>query len=81
MHISKFPRYVRGVITFELNADKTEEFLNECNKNNLDLFCIRHNNDRLEVSCLVYTYKKIQQLKIAGMTVCLDRLPDKVLSC
>ena len=66
MHINKFPRYLRGTVTFEINADKSEEFLNECIKNKLDLFCIQRKNKTLRVGCLVPTYKKIQKLKIAG---------------
>ena len=66
MHINKFPRYLRGTVTFEINADKSEEFINECAKNNLDLFCIRRQDKTLEIGCLVSTYKKIQKIKIAG---------------
>lgn len=66
MHINKFPRYLRGAITFEINADKSEEFLNECAKNKLDLFGICRRSNALRIGCLVSTYKKIQKLKIAG---------------
>lgn len=65
MHINKFPRYLRGTVTFEINADKSEEFLNECAKNKLDLFCILRQDKTLRIGCLVPTYKKIQKLKIA----------------
>ncbi len=66
MHINRFPRYLRGVVAFEINADKSEEFLNECAKNKLDLFDIRRQNKALMIGCLVSTYKKIQKLKISG---------------
>lgn len=66
MHINKFPRYLRGTVTFEINEGKSEEFLNECIKNKLDLFCIRRQDKKLRIGCLVPTYKKIQKLKIAG---------------
>ena len=66
MCISKFPRYLRGTVTFEISSDKSEEFLNECNKNKLDLFCIKRVGEKVRIGALVSTYKRIQKLKIAG---------------
>lgn len=67
MHITKFPRYLRGIVTFEIKGNKTEEFLNICAKKRLDLFQIEFGKDKTVMSCLVVTYKQIQKLKIKGL--------------
>lgn len=67
MHITKFPRYLRGIITFEISSDKTEEFLNLCSKKGYDLFHIDKGKDKTILSCLVVTYKQIQKIKIKGL--------------
>ncbi len=67
MHITKFPRYLRGIITFEISGDKTEEFLNICSKKGYDLFHIDTNKDKTVLSCLVVTYKQIQKIRIKGL--------------
>ncbi len=67
MHITKFPRYLRGIITFEIKGSKTEEFLNICAKKGLDLFEIEFGKDKTVMSCLVATYKQIQKIKIKGL--------------
>ena len=67
MHITKFPRYLRGIITFEINGNKTEEFLNICAKNKLDLFQIEFGKNKTKISCLTVTYKQIQKIKISGL--------------
>lgn len=67
MPIHKFPRYLRGYVTFEIKEKGREEFINFCSKNDINLFDLHLNKDVLTASCFVSDYKKTKKARISGL--------------
>lgn len=67
MYIQNIPRYLRGYVKFQINTNSAPEFLSYCSKNNINLFDTKIINDTLVSSCLVYDYRKMNNVKIKGL--------------
>jgi len=67
MQIHKLPRYLRGYVTFEINSLYSNEFLNFCANNNIDLFSTKIIDKKLISNCLVSDYKKTSKVRISGL--------------
>ncbi len=67
MIITKFPRYLRGYVTFEIKGEKIEEFLNLCAQKKIDLFQIKVEKERATIRCLVSAYKQVQKIRVSGL--------------
>ncbi len=67
MPIHKFPRYLKGYVTFEIKGNGREEFLSFCSKNDINLFDLKINNDIFTASCFVSDYRKTKNVKISGL--------------
>lgn len=67
MIIKKIVEYLVGYIDFEIKGTDTEVFLEECSKNNINLYNIRVLKNTTEMKTSVKDYKKIQKIKIKGL--------------
>lgn len=67
MIIKKIVEYLVGYVFFEIKGTETERFLEECSKQNINLYNISVIKNTTQMKASVRDYKKIQKIKIKGL--------------